>query len=67
MKCHICDATLGDSEIKYNKDCQEYDPCGYCLQIISEVFDDHLTEDEIDQLIAFEFGDDDLSPDANSA
>lgn len=67
MHCHICDAILGESEIKYNKDCQEFDPCSYCLQIISEVFDDHLTEDEIDRLIDFEFGDETDLPPTESA
>lgn len=53
MRCHICDKALSEAETRYNKDHEEYDPCSFCLQVISEVFDDHLTEDEIDRLIEF--------------
>jgi len=53
VRCAICDKSLSESETRYNKDHEEYDPCSFCLQVISEVFDDHLTEDEIDRLIDY--------------
>lgn len=46
MKCHICDATLSESEVKYNRQAQEWEPCGVCLHIINEVFEDPIEEDE---------------------
>lgn len=67
MKCNICDKTLSEAETRYNKDHEEYDPCSYCLQVISEVFDDHLTEDEIDRLIEFFPDDTENSPPVNNA
>lgn len=33
-------------EVQFNRDHGDIDPCPTCLQIISEVFDDHLEEDE---------------------
>ena len=61
MKCFICDATLSKDEVRYNRDHQEFDPCGTCLQAIAEVFeqkdeeqiDKELTEDQIDRLLLF--------------
>lgn len=51
MRCAICDRTLNPNEIKYNKDHDEFDPCGVCLEIIGEVFEDNLEEDEIRVLV----------------
>lgn len=45
MRCYICDNALKDDEIKFNKDHQEFDPCGFCLEIIRDA--------------AYETGDDD--------
>lgn len=38
MKCAICDATLGEEEVRFNREHDEWDPCGVCKEIISEVF-----------------------------
>lgn len=46
MRCHICNAALGETEIKFNKDHDEFDPCGTCLAIIDEVFEDTLEEED---------------------
>lgn len=45
MKCHICDATLGETEIKWNKDHKDFDPCHTCKTVIDEVFGE---EDDYD-------------------
>jgi hypothetical protein len=45
MRCKICNAILADSEIKFNEDHQEWDPCGVCLDEIDQVFED-LPDDE---------------------
>jgi hypothetical protein len=47
MRCNICDRTLQPGEIKFNKDHEEFDPCGVCLEVINNVFEDHLEEDEM--------------------
>lgn len=47
MKCHICDATLSETEVKLNRLAQEWEPCGECLRIISEVFEDYVPEEEL--------------------
>lgn len=46
MRCAICNAVLGEKEIKFNTDHQEFDPCSTCLDAIAEVFEDPLEEDE---------------------
>lgn len=51
MRCHICNAQLSPEEIAYNHDHDEFEPCGNCLRIISEVFEDGLTEEEIAQAL----------------
>jgi hypothetical protein len=55
MKCHICDATMSGDSIQWNPDHQDWDPCGTCLMVISEVFTDHLDEDQIDWALAEEW------------
>lgn len=45
MKCHICDATLGETEVKYNHNYKEFEPCGTCLREINEVFEDYIEEE----------------------
>lgn len=45
MRCKICDATLNPSEIAFNPDHEEFDPCGVCLDVIDSVFEDHVDED----------------------
>lgn len=50
MRCHICDANLENPT--WNRDHEEYDPCGTCLIAISEVFgdrpEDEMTDEEIE-------------------
>lgn len=58
MRCHICNATLGDSEVRFNKDHDDWEPCGTCLTIIAEVFEDPLDEEEVDFALDDEFADD---------
>lgn len=43
MKCRICDATL--AKVEWNNDHNEWDPCGTCLMIISEVFGDEADDE----------------------
>jgi len=43
MRCHICNSTLKTPQ--YNNDHDDWDPCGTCLQIISEVFGDESDDD----------------------
>lgn len=38
MRCHICDAALENPT--YNRDLQQWEPCGTCLEIIFSVFED---------------------------
>ncbi len=33
MKCYICDKTLTELEVQWNKDLEEWEPCGTCLEI----------------------------------
>lgn len=47
MRCHICDQALSETEIKFNRPCDEWEPCGTCLTVISEVFEDYVPEDEV--------------------
>lgn len=54
MHCHICDATLSLDETRWNRDHLDWDPCTQCLLVINSVFDDHLTEEEIDRLLGSE-------------
>ncbi len=51
MRCDICDNTLSPETIHWNSDHEEWDPCPTCLIAISEVFDDHLDEEEITWLL----------------
>lgn len=44
MRCHICDSEL--SNISFNRDHGDINPCGTCLQIISEVFGEEGDDDE---------------------
>ena len=54
MRCHICNATLGATEVQWSNVHNEWEPCGRCLQAIDEVFNDR-SEEEIDAELAFEF------------
>lgn len=46
MRCHICNAALGETEIKFHKDHDDFDPCRTCLEIINNVFEDTLEEED---------------------
>lgn len=59
MRCFICNASLGEKEVKYNKDHEEFDPCSKCLDVIAEAFDDPLEEDEFREDF-FEYDEEDL-------
>lgn len=53
MRCHICNAVLGEKEIQINRLHGDFDPCGKCLEVIDEVFS-HEPEGEIDEQLDFE-------------
>lgn len=57
MRCHICNSVLSPTEVQFNRDHKDWDPCGKCLDAISEVFNDD-DEETIDAQILFEFSDD---------
>lgn len=50
MRCHICDASLGETEVKFNRKHDEFDPCGTCLTIIGEIFEDYVEPEEEKQV-----------------
>jgi len=52
-RCFICDKTLTAEEVQWNRDHQDWDPCGVCLDIINNVFEPH-SEEEIDWQLAEE-------------
>lgn len=54
MKCHICNNTLTPEEISWNKLHGDWNPCRVCQEIIDSVFDDPLTEEEIDHTFSEE-------------
>jgi cytidine deaminase len=46
MRCHICNADL--PKPSFNRDHEDFDPCGTCLEVINNVFhDEPLTEEEM--------------------
>lgn len=53
MRCHICDATLSAEQIQWNRDHEDWDPCGTCLEVINNVFE-HASEEEIDYQLSME-------------
>lgn len=53
MRCHICNNALSEKEIQFNRDHKDWDPCGTCLEVISDVFT-HDDESEIDEQLDFE-------------
>lgn len=57
MKCYICDKTLEQDEIKLHPLIKKWEPCGTCLAVIGEVFEDGLDEDEVTRLLTIEWGD----------
>lgn len=51
MKCFICDNQLKDKEIVWNADHEDWEPCVKCLNIINDVFHDHVDEQELRLII----------------
>ena len=56
MRCHICNKTLDPEEIRYVEKMVghrfgPFDPCGKCLTVIHEVFEDHDDVDDPDRFI----------------
>jgi hypothetical protein len=51
MKCFICNKTLESEEIKQNRDHKDFDPCRGCLEVIYHVFEDPVSEDDVDRLL----------------
>ena len=64
MRCHICDATLGEDSVQRNNQHNDWDPCPTCLIAISELFNDD-SEEEITEQLTFEWGDEEeVEPEA---
>lgn len=53
IRCHICNSTLSPSEVQFNKDHKDWDPCNTCQEEIDAVFNDD-SEDEINQQLVVE-------------
>lgn len=53
MRCHICNAQLSDSEVQWNTDHEDWDPCTTCQEAIDNVFNDD-TESEINEQLILE-------------
>ena len=47
MRCHICDKPLGETEVKFNRKYDQFDPCVECLTVIGEVFQDPIPEEQL--------------------
>lgn len=54
MRCHICDTTLSENEISWNKDHKDWNPCGTCQEVIDNVFEP-LDDEAIQKQLEFEF------------
>lgn len=60
MRCHICDKALSDTEVVFNKELNDYEPCSTCLEIAMDAaFSQgyHRPDDEIAVEVGDEFGD----------
>ncbi len=38
MRCYICDNGLSDEEVKFNRQHNQWEPCGTCLETIKDAF-----------------------------
>lgn len=47
MHCHICDSPL--TEIQFNSDHEDIDPCNYCLTIIQDAVGKHVDKAAADE------------------
>ena len=54
MKCHICDATLRAEDVQFHPLHNDWDPCPYCLEVISGVFNDD-SDEEITEMVEHEW------------
>ena len=57
MRCEVCDKTLSETEVSYNNDCQQWEYCTTCLIAIAEIFEDHMTDEEVSFALDEEWGD----------
>lgn len=63
MKCHICDRQLSETEIQYNTDHGDFDPCGVCLEVIQSCFepaDEEEITEQLDEELWYNTEDDDV-------
>jgi hypothetical protein len=59
MRCFICDAGLGDDDVRFNRLHQDYDPCGTCKEVIRDAVNEALDPDNAEDL-GYDDGDDDV-------
>ena len=54
MRCYICDGPLSNDEIKHEPHYGKGDfaPCGRCLEVINELFNDDSDDEIAEQLTA---------------
>lgn len=54
MKCYICDAQMDNDSIKHTPEYGRggFAPCGHCLEIIGDLFNDDSDEEITSQLTA---------------
>lgn len=52
-RCYICDRILSTDEVQWNRDHEDWDPCGTCLDVINNLFE-HPDEEEIDRQLSLE-------------
>ncbi|QDP56956.1 MAG: hypothetical protein Unbinned2691contig1000_30 [Prokaryotic dsDNA virus sp.] len=60
MKCNICDKDLNEKEISWNKEIDNFEPCGHCLEIALDAAysDGFARPDEDDMFVVIEDEDD---------
>jgi len=49
MRCKICDSII--DQPKFNKQLDDWEVCGECLEIIFSVFEDYPEQDKDDDLL----------------
>lgn len=71
MRCYICDNVLGEDDVRFNRDHQDFDPCPTCKEIIREAANE-LQDEEVELTIeeaeayvdgAYSFDPEDVDPD----
>jgi hypothetical protein len=63
MRCHICDKTLSEKEVTFNRDTKEWEPCSTCLGIAmdaafpggvkDDIVEGDILEDEDDNVDSY--------------